>query len=70
MTRIAGICPGDCDGNGSVGIDDLVRGVAIALGEQPLAACASLDTNGDGHVDISELIRAVDLALQGCISGE
>jgi hypothetical protein len=49
-----------------VGIDELIRGVAIALDEQPLAACTSLDTNGDGHVDISELIAAVAAALNGC----
>jgi hypothetical protein len=67
MTHIGGICSGDCDGNGSVGIDDLIRGVAIALDQQPLAACASLDTNGDGHVDIGELVAAVAAALHGCI---
>ena len=66
MTRIAAICPGDCDGSGSVGIDELIRGVAIALDELPLTACDSLDTNGDGHVDIGELIRAVAAALNGC----
>jgi hypothetical protein len=59
-------CPGDCDGSGQVGIDELVRGVTIALGTLNLDACASLDIDGDGAILVHELITAVGSALRGC----
>jgi YVTN family beta-propeller protein len=66
VTRTPVRCAGDCNGDGVVSIDELVRGVGIDLGTQPLAACASLDTNGDGQVRVDELLRAVIAALHGC----
>ena len=59
-------CGGDCDGDGTVGVDELVRGVSIALGVLPLEACAAVDTNGSTSVTIDELIGALDRALRGC----
>ena len=59
-------CGGDCDGDGAVAIDELVRGVGIALGGSALEACPAFDTDGDGAVAINELIAAVDAALSGC----
>ena len=59
-------CVGDCDGNGAVTVDDLVKGVNIAQGGAAIASCASLDSNGDGAVAIAELIQAVGRALEGC----
>jgi len=59
-------CIGDCDGDGSASIDELLTGVAIALGERLLNDCSSLDTNGDSVVTIDELIKAVNAALTGC----
>ena len=56
---------GDCDGDGSVTIAELVTLVAIALGHSPVTACAAGDTNGDGSISISELIAAVANALCG-----
>ncbi|MBX3025798.1 Ig-like domain-containing protein [bacterium] len=61
-----GECVGDCNGDGMVSIDELIRGVNIALGSQPVAACPSFDANGSGTVDIAELITAVNAALAGC----
>lgn len=57
-------CPGDCNGDGRVAIDELVRGVGAALGTT--AACPALDLDGDGEVSISELVAAVNSALTGC----
>ena len=54
---------GDCNGDGAVTIDELVTGVAIALGVTPLAQCPPFDANGDGVVSIDELVRAVAAAL-------
>jgi hypothetical protein len=58
-------CGGDCDGDGAVGINELVRAVSIALGSTPANQCASADANGDGTVTIAELIGAVNAALGG-----
>jgi hypothetical protein len=33
-------CAGDCDGSGEVSVDELVRGVSIALGDELLVSCA------------------------------
>ena len=62
----AQVCVGDCDGDCSVGISELIRGVGVSLGNLPLSSCSALDANGDGSVSISELIRAVNNALNGC----
>ncbi len=59
-------CVGDCDTSGMVTIDELVRGVNIALGAFPLSECPSFDCNDTGAVDISCLVGAVNNALSGC----
>lgn len=59
-------CPGDCNGNGQVSINELIIGVNIALGNAPIADCPAFDANGSGDVGINELIQAVLSALNGC----
>jgi hypothetical protein len=59
-------CVGDCDGDGVVSINELIRGVNINLGNQDLSACSAMDGNGDGTVAINELIQAVNNNLDGC----
>ena len=54
--------PGDCDGDGRVTIDELILGVNIALGAQPVTACPAFDTDFSGNVSIDELIAAVNVA--------
>ena len=56
-------CAGDCSGDASVTVDELVRAVRIALGQEPLEVCRSVDGDGDGSVAVNELIRAVNEAL-------
>jgi hypothetical protein len=63
-------CAGDCDGDGTVAINELVRAVTIALGSTAVAECTVADANGDGSVTIAELIGAVNTALGGCVDGE
>jgi hypothetical protein len=58
------ICAGDCDGSGAVDIEELVRGVDIALDVFALDHCPAFDTSADGAVRIDELVRAI--ALHGC----
>ena len=59
-------CFGDCDGGGSVTIDELVVAVRIALGEAEVAACTAVDSGGDGSVSIADLVAAMNSALAGC----
>ena len=59
-------CIGDCDGNGTVQIQELILGVNIALGGMPLANCAAIDANSDGAAAVNELVTAVRNALNGC----
>ncbi len=61
-----GGCAGDCNGDGGITIDELVRGVSLALGGGATAACPALDVNDDGMIAINELIIAVNAALDGC----
>ena len=58
-------CP-DCDGDGTVAINELITGIGIALGDASLAACPSFDRNGDGGVAIDELVVGIGAALDGC----
>jgi YVTN family beta-propeller protein len=59
-------CLDDCDDNGQVTVDDLVRGVNIALGVATLDSCAAFDWNSDGNVTVDELVAGVNRALTGC----
>jgi len=58
-------CPGDCDDDDMVAINELITCVNIALGSAPLSSCTACDANGDGMVGINELILAVNVALVG-----
>jgi cytochrome c peroxidase len=59
-------CPGDCDLNGAVAVNELVSSVAVSVGGASLALCIPSDPSGDGAVTIDEIIRAVRGALSGC----
>jgi hypothetical protein len=59
-------CIGDCDGDGTVTIDNILVLVNIALEQAALSACPSGDRDGDGSVTVSEIIAAVGAALAGC----
>ena len=59
-------CPGDCDGNDVVSVDELIAGVRVSLASTPGRSCAAADGDGDGTVTVSELVRAVSAALDGC----
>jgi hypothetical protein len=49
-----------------VSIDELVTGVAIALGRRSIADCRALDSNDDGHIGVAELVAGVSRLLLGC----
>jgi hypothetical protein len=49
-----------------VSVDELVRGVNIALDTTTLDRCPEFDCNGNGHVTVDCLVKAVNAALHGC----
>jgi hypothetical protein len=59
-------CIGDCNGDSEVTVDELITGVNIALGSQPLSDCEVMDEDGSGAVEVNELVTAVNAALCGC----
>lgn len=59
-------CPGDCDGDGQVTVDEILVGVAMALGQQPIEACPTLDGDASGSVTVDELLAGVRAILFGC----
>jgi YVTN family beta-propeller protein len=65
-TPAAALCPADCNGDGMVAINDLVRSVNIALGSSALQVCPPADRDGSGTIDITELTGAVLVSLEGC----
>ena len=65
-TAAAPTCAGDCSGDGTVAINELLLGVNIAIGLQPVTQCGAFDTDGSNSIAINELIAAVRNALEGC----
>ncbi len=60
------VCTGDCDGDGRVTVDELLRGVSIVLGQLETTDCPAFDASGDGSVTVDEIVLAVNNALSGC----
>lgn len=58
-------CVGDCNADRVVTINELIRGVSIALGDS-VSTCPAFDVSGDGTVTINELVAGVNAALRGC----
>jgi hypothetical protein len=59
-------CIGDCNCDGYVVIDELIKMVNIALGVTDVSVCLAGDVNGDSKVAVNEIISAVNNALNGC----
>ncbi|MEO8604776.1 MAG: heparinase II/III family protein [bacterium] len=59
-------CIADCDGSGSVTVDEILNAVGIGLGQAAADRCRAADADGDDRVVIDELVRAVADALSGC----
>lgn len=47
-------------------VDELVRGVNIALGRLEVGACLPFDQNRNGQVSVNEIVAGVNNALFGC----
>ena len=61
-----GGCTGDCDSSDSVTVDEIVRGVNIALGNRPVEDCLKFDRDDSGTVTVDEIVDAIANALNGC----
>jgi len=60
------ICPGDCDGNRTVSLEERVVGVRIALLELAVGACGAADVDGDLAVSVDELVAATRASIESC----
>jgi hypothetical protein len=68
VERSAAQCVGDCDNSGMVGVNELVLGTNIALGQTAVTRCTALDRDSSGGVTVNELVEAVNAALRGCFA--
>ncbi len=59
-------CPGDCNLDGRIDVNELITSINISLGASSLALCVVSDPSADGTVTIDELLRAIGGALNGC----
>ena len=59
-------CAGDCDVDGQVAIDEILRLVNIALGNDQADGCAGADVDHNQQITVDEIIAAVNNALTGC----
>ncbi len=59
-------CSGDCNFNGEVAVNEIIRQVTINLDTGTLASCIPADANMSGNVEINEIIRSVNQNLDGC----
>jgi YVTN family beta-propeller protein len=66
IARVPEICDGDCNGDGTVTVDELVLAVAVTLGEHPVASCSAADHDDDGRVTVDEVLLATRHALSSC----
>jgi hypothetical protein len=65
-----GPCVGDCDGDGSVSVGELVLGIGMALGRDERSSCSDLDFDENGAISIDEILLGVRSALHGCVALE
>jgi hypothetical protein len=61
-----GLCPGDCNCDGRVTVDEEILGVNIALDLRPVEDCPEADINSDDRVTVDENVLASNAALNGC----
>jgi len=62
--KIEQVCAGDCDGTGSVTVDEIITLVNIALGNAQASACQHGVPSG-AEVNVALIIQAVNAALSG-----
>jgi hypothetical protein len=56
-------CAGDCNGDGTVTVDEIITMVKVALGNVQVSDCQPGDANGDTQITVDEILKAVNNAL-------
>jgi parallel beta-helix repeat protein len=59
-------CPGDCNGDRRVTVDELLTGIGVGLDETVVGACPAFDLDGDYAVAVHELVRGMHSISDGC----
>jgi hypothetical protein len=59
-------CAGDCSGDDTVTVEELVTLVNIVLENGALTDCPVGDADYDGAIAINDILLAVNNALSGC----
>lgn len=60
-------CVGDCDGCGSITVDEIITIVSIALGGNDPSDCArTADLDSSGTITVDEILVVINHALLGC----
>jgi hypothetical protein len=60
-------CFGDCDGSGSVAVNELVTLVNISLEQAAITTCQAGNADGDQRIMVNEILAAVNEVLSGCM---
>jgi hypothetical protein len=61
-------CVCDCNGDGEITIDEIIRAVNIGIGLLALEQCPAGDANNDLQVSIDEIIRGINGGIDGCVA--
>ena len=61
-------CPGDCNGDLMIAMDEVTTAVDRALGQAESTPCTRADANNDGAITVEEVIQAVKREGSGCAS--
>jgi sugar lactone lactonase YvrE len=59
-------CTGDCDGDNTVSIDELMKGVNVALGMEGVELCPFFDRDSNDAVTVDEVLAGITADLAGC----
>jgi hypothetical protein len=65
-TRTPGMCPGDCDRNFTVTVNELIEVVNLAFAVGSLVDCPNADADRNGRVLINDVVQAVSAAQGDC----
>ena len=66
VSTVRAACVADCNGDGEVTVNELIKMVNISLELAPVTDCSVGDANNDGAITVNEIIAGVNNSLNGC----